>query len=183
MQFHEKTNLTTKEYNKVEVRTASRVVCFDGEKVLMVRIKVDDTYSFPGGGVEIGESLETACIRETLEEAGYRVSVIQYLGLVDEYFDSKFHPHRAFNMKSHYFLCEKVRKEIQELDEYEEDWDFEPVWIKPADALKHSLEKKLSNSFSLKRRRYLDRAIYVLRYLTENKISINLMSDESLVKY
>ena len=37
----------------------------------------------PGGGIEVGESLETAALRETKEEIGIDVELGNYLGYID----------------------------------------------------------------------------------------------------
>ncbi len=169
MKFYEKVNKTKRLNSAVDTRVASRSVCIKDDKVLMVHNKADDAYSFPGGGVETEESLESACIRETLEESGYRVKVIEHMGVIDEYFDDKYELNKVFNMKSHYFLCESICEEFQTLDKYELEWDFEPIWIEPMLALNHNLKLKSNLTFSTKKRRYLDRGIFVLKHIISSK--------------
>ena len=48
-----------------------RAVLLDGDKVLLVKHTYTPGWQFPGGGVEPGETAETAAARETLEETGY----------------------------------------------------------------------------------------------------------------
>lgn len=48
----------------------ARVVVFDGDKVLMIRHTYSPGWHFPGGGVELGETAETAVVRELAEETG-----------------------------------------------------------------------------------------------------------------
>ncbi|MDF1539733.1 MAG: NUDIX domain-containing protein [Candidatus Thorarchaeota archaeon] len=62
------------------------VVVFGRKGVLLVRRDKDPgkgLWSIPGGGVEIGESQETAAIREVLEETGISCEVIQLLTTAD----------------------------------------------------------------------------------------------------
>jgi ADP-ribose pyrophosphatase YjhB (NUDIX family) len=57
-------------------------VCMKDDKVLMVlQGTVDEpkSWSVPSGGKEAGETFEQCCIRETKEETGYDVQVIQPL--------------------------------------------------------------------------------------------------------
>jgi 8-oxo-dGTP diphosphatase len=51
-------------------RIATRVLVIKGDKVLLVRERDDDWWSFPGGGVDYGETVHEALIREIVEELG-----------------------------------------------------------------------------------------------------------------
>ena len=50
-----------------------RVVLLDGKRVLLVKHTYTPGWQFPGGGVEPGETAETAAAREALEETGFAV--------------------------------------------------------------------------------------------------------------
>ncbi len=59
----------------------------------MVRQRVqrgDIVWNFPGGGIEEGETLEDACIREVKEETGYEVRIISEM-----FFDEEKYTYRA----------------------------------------------------------------------------------------
>jgi 8-oxo-dGTP diphosphatase len=45
------------------------------ERVLMVKNTKNDLWSLPGGGVETGETLEQAAVREAYEETGLTITV------------------------------------------------------------------------------------------------------------
>ena len=55
----------------------ARVVIMDGERVALIkRVRAGQTYYlFPGGGVEEGETLEEAAVREAREELGVDVEL------------------------------------------------------------------------------------------------------------
>ena len=58
-----------------------------------------DYYTFPGGGLEEGETLEQGVIREIKEEFGINVKVIKKLYEMQS---------EKFNQKEIFFLCEYV---------------------------------------------------------------------------
>ncbi len=52
------------------VRKAVRAIVLKGESILLLYTKRYNDYSFPGGGLDEGESLTTGLIRELKEETG-----------------------------------------------------------------------------------------------------------------
>ncbi|MDB5589234.1 MAG: hypothetical protein JWP26_4204 [Devosia sp.] len=52
----------------------SRVMLIDGDKVLLIRHTYVPGWQFPGGGVDPGETIESAARRELLEETGYKAT-------------------------------------------------------------------------------------------------------------
>ena len=75
----------------MEKRVSVRAVIFDGDNIItMFRSKKKDDgtrkeyYVIPGGGVEEGESLEEALIREIKEELGIDIEIVKYLREVEE---------------------------------------------------------------------------------------------------
>lgn len=131
-------NLDLKNYTskaRVFKRTASRAVIRCGENYLLIHSKYGD-YKFPGGGVESGEILEEALIREVQEETGYTViqDSMSYLGVVHE--RRKGDIDDVMEMDSHYFTC-KVKSIAGErcLDEYEEEYEFRAIWIPLEEAI------------------------------------------------
>ncbi len=62
-------------------------VIFHGESVVLVKRANEPfkgQYALPGGFVEIGETVEQACARETLEETGLRVENLRLIGVYSQ---------------------------------------------------------------------------------------------------
>ncbi|WP_322173690.1 NUDIX hydrolase [Acutalibacter caecimuris] len=85
-------------------RTAARGVILRAGKLLMIHTDAGD-YKFPGGGLEPGESPETALVREVLEETGHKVFGISALWAVTHE-RRKGNTADVLEMDSFYFFCE-----------------------------------------------------------------------------
>jgi mutator protein MutT len=81
-------------------------------------------FSFPGGGVDEGESLEQAVVREVEEELGLQVDVIRKIAEV--HFNGKL---------QHYFLVERIGGAFgtgtgEEYGEYDpKHGTYQPLWM------------------------------------------------------
>ena len=88
-------------------RQIARAIVFDDSgNFYFVRAQRDDDFGnvtiieTSGGGVEPGEDLNTAILRELQEELGVEAEVICKLGVVEDYYNL-IHRHNI----NHYFLC------------------------------------------------------------------------------
>lgn len=66
--------------NSIKV-AVSAVVRDSAGRVLMIHRTDNDKYSIPGGGLEIGESVADAVVREVKEETGIDVEVTKLVGV------------------------------------------------------------------------------------------------------
>lgn len=64
-------------------RVDVRSVVFKDGKLLMVRERLDNGWTLPGGWVDVGNVPSQAAERETLEEAGYIVKARKIIGVYD----------------------------------------------------------------------------------------------------
>lgn len=66
----------------VRVQTGASVIVVDAEgRILMQRRQDDGSWSYPGGRVEIDETVEDAARREVREECGIEVGAMTLLGV------------------------------------------------------------------------------------------------------
>ena len=85
-----------------------RAICYEAEtnSVLLVQHMYTDDWSLPGGGIETGESFDTALVRELLEEAGLICKDYQ---IIDIYHNN------SISKRDHVVIC-LVNKWTEEID-------------------------------------------------------------------
>lgn len=87
-------------------RQIARAIVFDDAGFYFVRVQRDDDFGkacyieTAGGGVEPGEDLNKAILRELKEELGAEAELICKIGVVSDYYNL-IHRHNI----NHYFLC------------------------------------------------------------------------------
>ena len=106
---------------------AVAVILNDDKIALLHRIKNGkEYYVFPGGGVEIGETVEEAVLRETMEETSLTVKIEKFL----------YHYLYDDNTENIFYLCKYVSgilklgesNEAEEMRRNSQNF-YEPVWI------------------------------------------------------
>ena len=86
---------------KVDVRGAA----FRDGKILLVKEKIDDAWTLPGGWADPCQSPSEAVVREVFEESGFEVRAAKLAAV----YDRSKHPHRPlmpFHLYKLFFLCE-----------------------------------------------------------------------------
>ena len=95
----------------------ARVMLVDGDKVLLIRHTYLPGWQFPGGGVDPGETIESAARREVLEETGYRVTGdMALLGIYHNISTVTDRDHVAFYVATQ-FVVDHVFKPNREIAE------------------------------------------------------------------
>ena len=86
---------------KVDVRGAA----FRDGKILLVKEKIDDAWTLPGGWADPCQGPSEAVAREVFEESGFEVRVAKLAAV----YDRSMHPHRPltpFHLYKLFFLCD-----------------------------------------------------------------------------
>ncbi len=123
------------EGKKTFSRPSARAIVLDGDRVAMVYSQKYGHYKFPGGGIEPGESRESALIREAREEAGLvlRPESIRPYGFVHRIERGDREP--VFLQDNFYYLASAAATVPQELDDYEAAEGYVLRWVDPRDAM------------------------------------------------
>jgi ADP-ribose pyrophosphatase YjhB (NUDIX family) len=85
---------------KIDVRG----VIFKDNKILMVREKIDDKWSLPGGFCDIGLSPSENIVKEVKEESGYDVNAQRLIALLD--MNKHSHPPQPYHYYKIFIQCE-----------------------------------------------------------------------------
>jgi 8-oxo-dGTP diphosphatase len=114
---------------KLTFRPSAYGIIINEGRILLVKNRSTGTYSFPGGGIEIGERIANAIQREVREETGIEISVEKNLGFSEQFFyydplDVAFHSFMFF------YRCKPKTFDLI-ADELVDDLESEkPRWIK-----------------------------------------------------
>lgn len=150
--------------DKTTYRETVKAVIRKEDKLLMILNNRGD-YKFPGGGVNKKESHSHCLKREILEETGYKLkSKNDLFGKIIERKADEFEKGFFFEMKSYYYFCE-TGKQVGELDldEYEAELGFRPVWVEPEKALQINTEILKTTLEEINS--WVEREVFVLKEL------------------
>lgn len=88
-------------------------------------------YDLPGGGVDLGEPVEAAVIREVKEETGITVNTPRVVGVENSFFKSTHGNNKSYHSILMYYICDFVGGElsIEGFDEYEKQYAELAEWV------------------------------------------------------
>jgi len=148
-------------------RLAVRGIIIRNSDILLVHLKTNNEFKFPGGGSNGNETIHDILKREILEETGGIVKIIKNkMGVVIEYNKKENDEADFFKMTSEYYEVDiEDNLSKQNLDPWEADLEFTPVWISITEAFNIN-SKKLNNS-SINDNSWLKRETFVLGELVK----------------
>ncbi len=114
---------------KLAFRPAAYAVVIHQDKILLMKTKSTGKYWFPGGGVNLGETLEVALKREVTEEAGIDVKIDKFL-TVNEVFFYYAPLDEAYQNYSFFYLCSPISTKLLSDDLVDQtDESEKPRWV------------------------------------------------------
>jgi len=134
--------------NKFKIRVSAYAVIIHEGKLLLVNTRTSRKWFFPGGGVEIGETLEETVKREVKEETGIEVEVEQFLSFKETFF--YYDPEDiAFQNYGMYFKCSPKSFQLTEKYQVKFDEAEKPEWVNLNDLKKENFQSPADEIFQL----------------------------------
>ena len=133
-------HIKTQPEHKLAERVSTRAIVLEGEQILLLYTRRYNDYSLPGGGVDEGETLEDALVRELKEETGaHNIRILAEFGMVDEYRPWYRNGIDVMFMRSYCYVCQ-IDSElgIPDLEEYEHANGMQVCWMNIYDAIAHN---------------------------------------------
>lgn len=115
--------------DKLTFRPSIYALIFRGDQILLC--PEWNGYDFPGGGVELGETLDEALKREVWEETGLSIERDRTVAVESDFYIPMKKPVRHYQTILIYVLAKKVRGQLtaENLTEYEKIFAKKAVWM------------------------------------------------------
>jgi len=126
---------------KVDVRGA---VFRDG-KILMVREKLDDGWTLPGGWADVGDYPAESAEREVWEESGFKVKAAKLIGVYDA---NRTQPMEFYHAYKLVFLCKIIGGEAATSNETTDVQFYAPNEIPQNFAGERTRQRHIDDAFS-----------------------------------
>jgi len=109
-------------------RPSVYAVIIKNNKILMLTMRSNGKLYFPGGGVELGEKMETALKREVKEETGLNIKIEKLLHFKENFF--YYNPTKeAFHVFGFFYLCKPLTTKLIKDNEVNDDEATKPRWV------------------------------------------------------
>lgn len=116
-------------HEKVFLNCVAAVIIDKMGRILLQKRSDRCLWGFPGGIVELGESVTEALYREVKEETGFHVRAVRPIGIYSKYFDSYPNGDQAQTVTM-FFLCKILKSTGDPVDSETFDLDyFDPTTV------------------------------------------------------
>ncbi len=116
---------------KMEKRLAARAVLSLGGKIALLNVTKDGYHKLPGGGVEEGENIKQALLREILEETGCTIEIMKEVGKIIEHrtHEGILREKSGVNQTSYCYTAKVIKKGHPKFDEGEMEAGYQLEWV------------------------------------------------------
>jgi 8-oxo-dGTP diphosphatase len=124
-------SLSKEVYENFKVRKATRILIFNTQnKIALLHETVKNYHSLPGGQVEANETPLESAKRECLEETGFEINNIKFIGVVREVLSVK----EILN-DSYIFIAIKTQEQFKLSPQEDSEKNSIVVWATPEEAI------------------------------------------------
>jgi len=110
------------------LRPAAYGILLNQHRILLMRMRHTGKYHLPGGGLNIGETLETTLKREVMEETGVEIDVHQLVHFKEAFF--YYDPSgKAYHGLHFYYRCTPRSLALIRDDQVNDSAAGKPRWI------------------------------------------------------
>lgn len=130
------------EDGKILIKQSHRAIILDHTKLLLAHVGRYGDYRFPGGKLDVGETIEDGLKREVLEEAGANVtSITPFARIITKNIERINADYDYFILDSYFYICE-IDSSLTEptLDEREIADNFTRQWVEIDQAIEVNTE-------------------------------------------
>ncbi|PGS47953.1 NUDIX hydrolase [Bacillus sp. AFS041924] len=106
LQIEEIEGLFRNEHGYPTPKVDVRGVVFKNGKILLVKEKIENKWSLPGGFCDVGLSASENVVKEIFEESGYKVEVKKLLAVLD--MTKHAHPPQSYHFYKFFIQCEII---------------------------------------------------------------------------
>ncbi len=127
-------NSTEVDASSLSWRPSVYGIVFEDSKILLSP-QFKGKFDLPGGGVDLGEGLEQAVVREVKEETGIDVEVVRLAGVKSSIFAASHGENKTYHSILMYYVCRKTGGALSAdgFDEYEKQYADIAQWVPIAD--------------------------------------------------
>ncbi|KIO37178.1 NUDIX domain-containing protein [Shewanella sp. cp20] len=151
-------------------RRAARAIVLRDSQILMLYTERYHDYSIPGGGVDEGEDIRQALLRELEEETGaHTIQILSEFGRYQEFRPWHKPGFDFVQMESYCFVC-ATGEELGDtrLEHHELQNGMRPVWIDIHEAIAHN---EHTMAHSAKKGLSIERETYLLRRIVDELLT------------
>jgi len=131
-----------------QIRVSAYGIIRNKENILLVNTRSSGKWFFPGGQVEIGETLKNALKREVMEETGIKIKIEKFLTFKELYF--YYDPlNKAWQNYAFFYICKPETLKLTEKNQIEFDESEKPAWINLSKLNKNNLQDPVNEILSL----------------------------------
>ncbi len=152
--------ISSLESQRITQRHAARAIVLNGDDILLLYTERYHDYTIPGGGIDIGEDVMAALIRELEEETGAsNIRNVQPFGRYEEYRPWYKDDADVQHIISYCYTCQ-IDNQLGETryEDYEVKNGMKPVWMNIHQAIAHNehiMQNSPKKGFSVERETHL----------------------------